>query len=139
MCHANATFQHLYDAAQQVQSSNDSVRPLVLVRNMENIDRHLSVEHTALPLSPSLVASGVHARVCSYFPSKTVPLKIIFGTEASEGRYSKSDADGGSITSSGSEHGEASAIEFGTALPSPSLSIPVIYKVVFCRFAPYSV
>lgn len=58
----------------------DSARQAVLNQRMHATHAYLCSEPTPLPLSPSLIADGIGVRGCSYFPSNTLPLKIVFST-----------------------------------------------------------
>ncbi len=102
--------------AAEVKSCSDQSRTLVLSQRLTALSQHLQLNPTALPLSPAFLSAGVHVQQCNYFPSKTVPLKIVF--------------------SSGSEVNETNnegSTEFGQPLPSPMTYIPVIFKVRLTR------
>uniref|UniRef100_A0A4W3J3E0 Phosphatidylinositol-4-phosphate 3-kinase catalytic subunit type 2 beta n=1 Tax=Callorhinchus milii TaxID=7868 RepID=A0A4W3J3E0_CALMI len=71
--------QILAKVAQRVRDSALSSRQAVLRENMEEIQHFFKVQnHCRLPLNPSLLATGVNLRDCSFFNSNAVPLKISF-------------------------------------------------------------
>ena len=74
--------KHLNIAAADVKLSKDSVRPMVLSRNLETLNLHLNEMPTPIPLSLSQMANGVDLKNSSYFPSNTVPLKLAFVSNA---------------------------------------------------------
>jgi hypothetical protein len=78
--HSRIPLQLLNEAALQVQAAKDSSRPFINGRNLDNIHQHLRMTPTAIPLSPSIIANGINVQNSSYFPSNTVPLKILFAT-----------------------------------------------------------
>ncbi len=82
-CAQQELLRELYTCAAQVQSAHDSQRSRALKNAVGRIDAKLKSEglQTAVPLSPSLVASGIQVESCSYFNSKTLPLKISFESE----------------------------------------------------------
>lgn len=84
---------------------------------MELLANHLNANDTPLPLSPSLIAKGVDVKACSYFPSKTVPLKIAFATGPDPGV-----AEGSLKRTSLSESDPDPA-------NGPTNTVPVIFKV----------
>ncbi|CAG0891228.1 unnamed protein product [Darwinula stevensoni] len=75
--------QHLNEAAAHLKASKDSLRLSVLAREMEGLHHWLSNSPTSLPLRLSHIARGVDVKHCSYFPSFTLPLKVIFQGEDS--------------------------------------------------------
>ncbi|CAG0893611.1 unnamed protein product [Cyprideis torosa] len=70
--------QQLDSAAATLKTTSDSMRLSALTREMEEIHEILKHQPTALPLSLSHLVSGVDVKRCSYFNSKTLPLKIKF-------------------------------------------------------------
>lgn len=113
--------QHLFEAAVLVQTSKDNVRPLILTKHMESLDSHLGDNSTPIPLSPSLIANGITSKASSYFPSNTVPLKVVFTTSDTILNMSQTEA----AWQSGGK-GDPSA---KSTLPIPNNTIPVIFKV----------
>ena len=60
---------------------------------MSMIHHHLRDNATAVPLSPSLIATGIDLKSCSYFPSNTVPMKIVFSTASNNNHATKDNDD----------------------------------------------
>lgn len=71
-------FQTLYDIAENIKRTKESLRLKTLQAGLEALHHSLQESSTSLPLSPSVNAVGVQVRTCSYFPSNTLPLKINF-------------------------------------------------------------
>lgn len=74
--------KYLNEAADQVKTSKESTRSLVLSKNMEALHLHLSEMATPIPLSLSQMVCGVDVKNSSYFPSNTLPLKLTFLSSA---------------------------------------------------------
>ncbi len=94
----------------------------------------MSDNATAVPLSPALIACGVHVASCSYFPSKTVPLKVVFSTESNKETNNNAAADDKAAQEDGEEdedEEEGGGLEMtsSTPPPAPRMSLPVIFKV----------
>lgn len=70
--------KELYDTAENVKVSKESLRLKVLTQDLTNIDQSLKDIPTCLPLSPSMQVCGIQIKSCYYFPSNTLPLKINF-------------------------------------------------------------
>lgn len=68
------------DVAELVKTSKESARLSVLTNNLEGIHSNLSLAPTCLPINPGLLVNGINLKMCSYFPSNTLPLKIYFTT-----------------------------------------------------------
>lgn len=68
----------MYDVAENVKRSKESLRLKTLQAGLEALHHSLQESSTSLPLSPSVNVVGVQVRTCSYFPSNTLPLKINF-------------------------------------------------------------
>lgn len=84
---------------------------------MNLIHHHLKDNATAVPLSPSLIATGIDLKSCSYFPSNTVPMKIVFSTAKNTG----DSADYGTLA--------AKRNSADQPLPLYGNMTPVIFKV----------
>lgn len=74
----NMMCKELSDAAQHVKQTKESLRQKMLVQRMETVNQILLERPTSLPLGPGLEVVGVNARLCSYFNSNTLPLKVNF-------------------------------------------------------------
>ncbi len=72
--------QTLYDVAENVKGTKESLRLKVLLQDLESVHDTLQENITCLPLKPSLEVNGIQVKTCSYFPSNTLPLKISFLT-----------------------------------------------------------
>lgn len=70
--------QELYDTAENVKVSKESLRHKVLIQDLTNIDQSLHDIPTCLPLSLSMQVCGIQTKSCYIFPSNTLPLKINF-------------------------------------------------------------
>uniref|UniRef100_T1J9I0 Uncharacterized protein n=1 Tax=Strigamia maritima TaxID=126957 RepID=T1J9I0_STRMM len=64
--------------ADKIKGIKDSLRLTTLLHEMESVHYSIDNKHTSLPLSPSLEVVGVEVKLCSYFTSNTLPLKISF-------------------------------------------------------------
>lgn len=73
-------FQTLYDVAENVKNTKESLRLKTLLQALEGVHDTLQDNVTCLPLKPSLEVNGIQVKTCSYFPSNTLPLKISFKT-----------------------------------------------------------
>lgn len=73
-------FKDLYDVAEKVKATKESLRLQTLLQYLESVHDNLQENVTCLPLKPSLEVNGIQVKTCSYFPSNTLPLKISFQT-----------------------------------------------------------
>lgn len=62
--------------AEKVRQSSSSSRQVVLQEGLEEVQLFFQRENCRLPLSPSLVAKELNIKVCSFFSSNAVPLKL---------------------------------------------------------------
>jgi phosphatidylinositol-4-phosphate 3-kinase len=77
--------QQLDSCADLVKSTKESQRLNTLLRELEPIHSSLGNNSTSLPIGPSLQVNGLEVRLCSYFPSNTLPLKLAFHSAEPEG------------------------------------------------------
>lgn len=77
--------QQLDSCADLVKSTKESQRLNTLLRELEPIHFSLGNNSTSLPIGPSLQVNGLEVRLCSYFPSNTLPLKLAFHSAEPEG------------------------------------------------------
>lgn len=61
-----------------VKSAKESQRLNTLLLELEAINDYLIEKPTVLPLSPSMRVCGLNIKLCSYFPSNSLPLKLVF-------------------------------------------------------------
>ncbi|MEE6499476.1 hypothetical protein FKM82_003460 [Ascaphus truei] len=62
--------------AEKVRQANGSARQIVLQEGMERVQFFFTKNKCRLPLNPSLVAKELNVKVCSFFSSNAVPLKV---------------------------------------------------------------
>lgn len=77
--------QQLDSCADLVKTTKESQRLSTLLRELEPIHFSLSNNSTSLPIGPSIQVNGLEVRLCSYFPSNTLPLKLAFHSAEPEG------------------------------------------------------
>lgn len=78
--------QQLDSCADLVKTTKESQRLNTLLRELEPIHFSLSNNSTSLPIGPSIQVNGLEVRLCSYFPSNTLPLKLAFHSAEPEGK-----------------------------------------------------
>nr|XP_021330106.1 phosphatidylinositol 4-phosphate 3-kinase C2 domain-containing subunit alpha isoform X4 [Danio rerio] len=62
--------------AEKVRQASSSTRQVVLLEGLERVQSFFQKNSCRLPISPSLVAKELNIKVCSFFNSNAVPLKI---------------------------------------------------------------
>lgn len=80
MIEKEETFQSkLSIVNENVKSAKENSRLTTLLRNLDPVDDFLKeIGFLSLPLSPSFLVKGLVIQNCSYFTSKTLPLKLSF-------------------------------------------------------------
>ncbi|XP_069594558.1 phosphatidylinositol 4-phosphate 3-kinase C2 domain-containing subunit alpha isoform X1 [Ranitomeya imitator] len=63
--------------AERVREANGSGRQVVLQEGMERVQLLFRKNNIRLPLNPSMEAKGLNVKVCSFFNSNAVPLKVV--------------------------------------------------------------
>lgn len=74
----NMMCKSIAEVAVNVKLSKESMRQKTLVQGMELVNQLLLDRPTSLPLGPGLEVYGVSSRMCNFFNSNTLPLKINF-------------------------------------------------------------
>lgn len=83
---------HISGICDHVKRAKESQRLSTLLMELETVHHFLEQNKTtALPLSPSMTVSGLYVKDCSYFPSNSLPLKLVF-KNADEGNGLSLDA-----------------------------------------------
>ncbi|XP_069479873.1 phosphatidylinositol 4-phosphate 3-kinase C2 domain-containing subunit alpha [Ambystoma mexicanum] len=72
----NRLVQLLGIVAEKVRQASGSTRQTVLQEGMERVQSFFSKNKCRLPLNPSLVPKEFNTKVCSFFSSNAVPLKV---------------------------------------------------------------
>lgn len=62
--------------AEKVRQASSSTRQVILLEGLERVQSFFQKNSCRLPISPSLVAKELNIKVCSFFNSNAVPLKI---------------------------------------------------------------
>ena len=78
-------WQGLYEAAECVKATRESLRLRELMRSLELLRESLERTSTSLPLDPALEVCGIDVPACSYFPSNTLPLRVQFRSAEDDG------------------------------------------------------
>lgn len=71
-----------------IKESRESHRMELLLKNLEDVQDYLIEHKPAMPWAPSLEVCDLELKSCSYFQSKTLPLKLAF--RSCEQSYDKS-------------------------------------------------
>lgn len=68
----------MYEAAERVKCTKESLRLRELQRALEPVHQSLAETATSLPLNPALQVCALDVPACSYYPSNTLPLRLVF-------------------------------------------------------------
>ncbi|XP_054153731.1 phosphatidylinositol 4-phosphate 3-kinase C2 domain-containing subunit alpha-like [Oppia nitens] len=75
-----------------VKTAKESQRLTTLLNELESVNDYLIENPTVLPLTPSMLVCSIDVKLCSYFPSNSLPLKLVFKNPDTKTSFSSLEA-----------------------------------------------
>lgn len=70
--------QSLFQTSQNVKQASDSQKEVVMRKELAKLNESLRTLKLRLPLDPALSIESIDVDTCCVFPSKTLPMKLVF-------------------------------------------------------------